>query len=152
MLFSLPCTLRSGDVLDPVEGARTKALRFWERINCTSLSLTLPLSLSSQSALITPFVRGAFSLDREEEEEDHGWEEWISDDRGKHLFGIIGMRRARRGSRRGARDSHTLQICGGGASGRRSFSFKHQREFAQNATRLPSFFGRVLPLALCDAE
>ena len=150
MLFSLPCTLRSGDVPDPVEGARTKALRFWERINCTSPRSHLP-DEASQSALITPFVRGAFSLDREEEE-DHGWEEWISDDRGKHLFGIIGMRRTRRGSRRGARDSHTLQICGGGASGWRSFSFKHQRKFAQNATRLPSFFGRVSPLAPCDAE
>ena len=38
------------------------------------------------------------------------------------------------------------------AVGSRSFSFKHQREFAQNATRLPSFFGRVSPLAPCDAE
>ena len=104
---------------------------------------------ASQSALITPFVRWTFSLDREEEEEDHGWEER----EGRSGFPMIeanissALSECAERGRRGARDSHTLQICGG-ASGWTSFSFKHQREFAQNATRLPSFFGRVSPSLL----
>ena len=77
--------------------------------------------------------------------------EWIFDDRSKHLLGIIGMRRGEVAGE--AREIPTLfkYAAAAPAVGSRSFSFKHQREFAQNATRFPSFFGRV-PLALCDAE
>ena len=94
--YSLPCTIAAMFPIRSRERERRHYAFGSALIAPRSHSPSLPDDEASQSAIITPFVRGAFSPDREEEEEDHGWEEWISDDRGKHLFGIIGMRRTRR--------------------------------------------------------
>ena len=67
-------------------------------------------------------MRGTFSLDREERE-DHGYkegegEEWISDDLEANIS--LALSECADG---GARDSHTLQICGARAAEQRLEKF-----------------------------